>query len=164
MISGDEILDAMKVQMEEYKQQYNDISKEIEAVGKEYQTKIDELQKERLRLVDEGNAKLDQLKLKREQISGMHAGLYNQYTKFKEQSDATDNKVSQKENTSKKPKVGEVDKKKNTTQKNSSAKSQGLSEAEKAALSKIVNKEQVDTKLDNRGNEIPEYLQEDYNK
>ena len=162
MVDANEILENMKLQMEEYKKQYNDLGNEIETLGKEYQSKIDALQQERLRLADEGNAKLDQLKLKREQISGMHAGLYAQYTKYTKSSNEVtpDTQVQSKSDKSDKPKTPEI-KKKNVTKK--TTQSQGLSEAEKETLAKIVANESATSK-DANGNDIPEYLQEEYNK
>ena len=82
MINSDDILNDMKAQMDEYKNQYEEINKEIERVGTEYQGKIDALQQERVKLLDEGNALLDKLKMQREQVRGMHASLYNQYNKY----------------------------------------------------------------------------------
>jgi len=166
MIDANEILENMRVQMEEYKKQYIDLGTEIEAVGKEYQSKIDALQQERLKLAEEGNAKLDQLKLKREQISGMHAGLYAQYNKFTSKADTegvvgADVKESDEKQTrtkTDKPKSSET-KKKNTTKQ--TTQTQGLSEAEKETLAKIVAKK-PDNK-DDKGNVIPDYLQSEYN-
>ena len=165
MISGEEILDEMKVQMEDYKQQYIELGKEIERVGKEYQTKIDELQQERQKLANEGNAKLDQLKLKREQISGMHAALFNQCAKYNVDAKTTE-KVATVSDVTKSDEVPEKSKavtmKKKSTAKQAT-QSKGLSEDEKATLAKIVATENKVVK-DNNGNQIPDYLQSEYNK
>lgn len=167
MINSDDILNDMKVKIDEYKKQYDEVSIEIEKVGREYQAKIDELQQERVKLLDEGNALLDKLKLQREQIRGMHASLYEQYSKY-----VKPEEVATATNSEKTEVVKEtiVEKPKATTKKKVEKQPQGLSDAEKEALAKIVTKDatpvtpEIKAKVDAKNNEIPEYLQDEYKK
>lgn len=170
MINSDDILNDMKVQIDNYKKQYDEVSMEIEQTGREYQAKIDELQQERVRLLEEGNAKLDKLKMQREQIRGMHASLYAQYSKYAKPEDVT--AVSEKQPAGEP--VADVqpvaEKPKVPAKKKAEKQSQGLSDAEKETLAKIAGKDAETTdkvspvKADARKNEIPEYLQDEYKK
>lgn len=163
MISSEEILKSMKTQMEEYKKQFDEISNEIDSTGKTYQAKIDELQQERVRLVEEGNAKLDELRAKREQISGMHAALFQQCAKIEgttpEAITSTD-KVVPIDATQKK---SVNTKQKQASNKNASSKTtEGLTEEDLKKLEDIAKPTQATNT--GKSDDIPDYLKEAYNK
>ena len=169
MINGDDILTDMKAQIDEYKKQYDEISKEIERTGSEYQAKIDALQQERLKLVNEGNAKLEQLKLQREQIRGMHASLYTQYNKYikpKENVNVGEVNVNKKEVVENNNEKDAVVNKPKATKKKDEKQADSLSDVEKETLAKIVNKKVTPIKSlsGDTNNEIPEYLIDEYKK
>lgn len=175
MINSDDILNDMKAKMDEYKNQYEEINKEIERVGTEYQGKIDALQQERVKLLDEGNALLDKLKMQREQVRGMHASLYNQYNKYVKPEEGVKEEakpagvVAEEKPVTEKVKAQPKKKAEKQVEKPEQGSSE-LSEAEKEALAKIATSEasakKAETKpaVDDKNNEIPEYLKDEYKK
>ena len=155
MVSGEEILKSMRAQMEEYKKQFDAVSKEIDRIGVEYQTKIDELQQERIRLVNEGNAKLEELKAKREQISGMHSALFqqcNQYEKLEDDKSAD----TVKKKSSKPQKVEKAVKQEETLTEDDLAK---LKEIVKPEPAQDVQKSAPKLPAEK---DIPDYLKDSY--
>ena len=120
--------------------------------------KIEELQKQRVALADEGNEKIKMLEFKREQLSGMYTGLYQQYTAFVDEKDSNESiKVEEsKEHTTKKSTTTKL-----KTAKKKQEKAE-LSEEEKAKLSEIVVQEQPKNEPNN--SDIPDYLKDEYNK
>ena len=82
MANVEDILKSMLVEMKKYEEEYNKIPAEINTIVEEYTAKIDALQKQRLALQEEGNKKIDVLQARREQLSGKHSSLYEQYKKF----------------------------------------------------------------------------------
>ena len=159
MVKVDDILKSMQEDMTKYEQEYNSITEQINTIISEYNKKIDELQQERIALQKEGNAKLQALEARKEQLSGMHKSLYDQYNKFK----GTDSKDIVKDK-----KVAEKSNKKATeVVKNIPPKNDILSSEELSKLSEIVNTKSNSAEkpnVDENGNEIPEYLQDSYKK
>lgn len=185
MFSIDDVLKSMLKDMERYRQEYNQVTVQVNTIIKDYTEKIDELQRQRLALQEEGNKKIDILNAKREQLSGKHSSLYEQYKKFTENklefenqnNDNVDaNKVDIiKESMNNKPEskksTNKVKTKKEnvkTTPDNSGSveKVDGLSPDEIAKLAEIVDETIPEEKVsvDENGNEIPDYLQDAYKK
>lgn len=173
MVNVDDILKSMLDEMKKYQQEYDAVTIQVNNIIKEYTAKIDDLQKQRLALQDEGNKKIDILNAKREQLSGKHSSLYEQYKKFagKEPdftTDATIDDKAEKTVTKKTIKKLETNPKVETSIENKSAKneveitSNTLSKEEIAKLSEITGEEK--SVVDKNGNEIPEYLQNSYKK
>ena len=158
MANVDEILKSIQEEMNKYEAQYTAVCEDIRVAVKEYNEKIQALQ-------EEGNTKVAQLEAKREQLRGMYTSLYNQYHKFVGDGkdtvtvNPTDEDVqtpnAQKESLD----VNSVSKKKSK----SSTKSV-LSEEDKAKIAQITSSDTKDNDKDKNGNEIPEYLRNEYNK
>lgn len=156
MTNVDEILKSIQDEMGKYEAQYTAVCEDIKVAVKEYNEKIQALQ-------EEGNTKVAQLEAKREQLRGMYTSLYNQYHKFVGDEKATDveksaDEVTQTSNTQQEHKVDfSVPKK-----KSKSAMKSVLSEEDKAKIAQIASSDNNDK--DKNGNEIPEYLRNEYNK
>ena len=182
MASVDDILQSMLDEMKKYEDEYNETTAQINTIVKEYSAKIDELQQQRLALQDEGNKKIDLLNARKEQLSGKHSSLYEQYKKFagkepdfgevknvksepaKSEEPVKDTKPVIKKTTKKvEPKSEEK-----TTPKSEVKKDEGLSPDEIAKLTEIASESKSEEvkkpKVDNNGNEIPNYLQDAYTK
>lgn len=179
MASVEDILKSMLDEMKKYEEEYNKIPSEINTIVEEYTAKIDALQKQRLALQEEGNKKIDVLQARREQLSGKHSSLYEQYKKFAgKEPDFSELEV-------KVEKPEEVSKPKNelkTTSKKSSKetkkaqtvnedvekiniKSDALSPDEIAKLDAIAGiTTESEMTTDANGNEIPDYLKNEYRK
>ena len=171
MVNAEEILKSMLEEMEKYQKEYNEATKQVNDILREYTTKIDELQKQRLALQEEGNKKIDILNARREQLSGKHSSLYEQYKKFagKEPEFSkveTDVEPEKKVAVKKPAKKVEPKKPEKATPVNEDNKTESLSPEELAKLEEITNKDKSNDKptVDKNGNEIPEYLQDAYKK
>ena len=184
MTNVDDILKSMLDEMRRYKNEYNEVTAQVNDIIRVYTEKINELQKQALTLQDEGNKKIDILNAKREQLSGKHSSLYEQYKKFtgKEPEYEDENKaeVDVKVNsdkakpvetkpTTKKSVKKEISRKednKTTPVKEETGKADVLSPEEIAKLAEITgeNKSNKNLNIDKNGNEIPEYLQDAYKK
>lgn len=178
MTSVDDILKSMLEEMKKYEQEYNDTTLQINTIIKEYSAKIDELQQQRLALQEEGNKKIDLLNARKEQLSGKHSSLFEQYKKFagkepelnKEEIKSEPAKEPAKElkTTKRGNKKVEQKSEEKTTPNTEAKKAEGLSPDEIAKLAEIASEgnlnETEKPKVDNNGNEIPEYLQDAYKK
>ena len=106
---------------------------------------------------------------KREQIRGAYTALYNQYIKFKENSSEPENNV-EKESVKEdiKKSVEEADEKPKRNRKSKEEKPEvkervvaGLSKEEIEKINQAIPQPNM---KDSNGNEIPSYLQTEYNK
>lgn len=187
MASVDDVLKSMLEEMKKYEKEYNETTVQINTIVKEYSAKIDELQQQRLALQDEGNKKIDLLNARKEQLSGKHSSLFEQYKKFagkepdfseledkKEIKSETvkeekqpEVKSTSKKQTAKKVEVKE-DVKPTPKQEKVEKVDDGLSPDEIAKLTEIAGESKSDENkkpsVDKNGNEIPEYLQDAYTK
>lgn len=184
MASVDDILKSMLEEMKKYEKEYNETTVQINTIVKDYSAKIDELQQQRLALQDEGNKKIDLLNARKEQLSGKHSSLFEQYKKFagKEPdfSELEDKKETKSEpvkeerqpeakSTSKKQTAKKVEVKEDVKSTPKQEKvDDGLSPDEIAKLTEIAGESKSDENkkpsVDKNGNEIPEYLQDAYTK
>lgn len=151
MVDGSEILKSIRADMDKYEAQYKEVCETITKTVKEYNDKL-------LALQEEGTNKVKQLENTREQIRGMYTGLYNQYHQFTgDTAETTEAPVEAPAPEEKK--VTEPKKKTKTTKSE-------LSDEDKAKLAQITgatSQNQTAVK-DKNGNEIPEYLQDEYKK
>ena len=185
MASIDDVLQSMLEEMKKYEKEYNETTAQINTIVKEYSAKIDELQRQRLALQEEGNKKIDLLNARKEQLSGKHSSLYEQYKKFAGKEPDFTEIVERKDVKSEPAKVEkQPDEVKPTSKKQSAKKAdvkedvkstpkqekvdEGLSPDEIAKLTEITSdSKSVENKkpnVDKNGNEIPEYLQDAYTK
>ena len=161
MVSAEEILKSLQDEMQKCSDEFKNINDIIEKTTQEY------------------NDKISQLLTRKEQVRGTYTGLYNQYQKFV--GTAPNNAESNSENVSvpevaaptetvEKEEVPAVEEKPDTSTKVVDAikKEQtkqtkqtktGLTPEERAKLKQVTTKQ-----TDKKGNEIPEYLQDSYNK
>jgi hypothetical protein len=155
----EEILKSMKADMDKKEQEFNTVLNELKVLEENY------------------TARKKQLLEAKEQIRGAYTALYEQYTKFvKEEDKPTDtpvgaatqtvaDKVEEKPVTEipKKESKPKVTKQVNKTEETKSEEKvvAGLTPEEIAKINKAVTKPNV---KDEKGNEIPEYLQPEYNK
>ena len=175
MASIDDVLQSMLDDMKKYEEEYNATTEKINMVVKEYTSKINELQQQRLALQEEGNKKIDILNARKEQLSGKHSSLYEQYKKFAgkepDLSNVTgaESKKSVVKKETKKQTVKKVDKKEGKTVSKDvkPEKSGNLSPDEIEKLARITDENNNKTEnynVDIHGNEIPDYLQDAYRK
>ena len=184
MASLDDVLQSMLEEMKKYEKEYNETTAQINTIVKDYSAKIDELQRQRLALQEEGNKKIDLLNARKEQLSGKHSSLYEQYKKFAgKEPDFTEivdkkdvkqepvkvEKQPEVKSTSKKQPAKKADVKEDVKQEPKQEKAdEGLSPDEIAKLTEIASDskpaENKKPNVDKNGNEIPEYLQDAYTK
>ena len=178
MASVNEILQSMLDEMKKYEKEYNETTEKINNIIKDYSAKIDELQQQRLALQDEGNKKIDLLNARKEQLSGKHSSLFEQYKKFagkepelskdKTKSEHTEEPVKELKPIKKSNKKVEQKSEEKTTPNIDVKKDEGLSPDEIAKLTEIASESKLNEAekplVDNNGNEIPDYLQDSYVK
>lgn len=179
MANVEDILKSMLVEMKKYEEEYNKIPAEINTIVEEYTAKIDALQKQRLALQEEGNKKIDVLQARREQLSGKHSSLYEQYKKFagkepdfselevkvEKPEEVSKPKTELKTTSKKSSKETKKDETMNEDINKADAEPDALSPDEIAkldAIAGVVTKNETTT--DKNGNEIPDYLKDEYSK
>lgn len=166
------IINSMLNKMKTYQDEYNNITTQINEVVSSYTKQIDDLQKQRLALQDEGNKKIDKLEMQRAQISGKYQGLYEQYVEiaggepdFSKLDNATDNVEDVAESTIEDVPAKPVNK---TTRKSATKSSKAVKakkeDSTELSLDELEALKSISTNVDSNGNEIPDYLKEEYNK
>lgn len=153
MISVEEILNSLQAEMQKCSEEFKYINDTIEQTTQEY------------------NDKISQLLTRKEQVRGTYTGLYNQYQKFMgnnespavekvetpEPAEVTASETEKVEQP-KKDEIKPVTETKKETPKTTKQTKTGLTPEERAKLKQVTTKQ-----TDNKGNEIPEYLQDSYN-